>query len=131
MGAVAFKPLIPIVGHASDAAIADAIGDLVRARTTHSRTEIVLPVLYPNGSHVVVFVYPDGDTFTVTDEGRAAAEAEMAGVLPASFGAIANREAARVGATCDSRAFFFLRVAADRLRGRGVTVAVVGRSGSG
>lgn len=96
-------------------AIAAAIGDLVRARTTTSRTEIVLPVLYPNGSHVVVFIYPEGDTFTVSDEGRAAAEAEMAGVHPRSFSAIASREAARVGATCDSRAFFFLRVSADRL----------------
>lgn len=115
MGAVAYKPLIPIVGRAADVAIADAIGDLVRARTMPSRTEIALPVLYPNGSHVVVFVYRDGDTFTVTDEGGAAAEAEMAGVLPASFSAIAKREAARVGAVCDSRAFLFLRVSAESL----------------
>ena len=115
MGAVAFKPLTPIVGRAGDVAIADAIGDLVRARATPSRTEIALPVLYPNGSHVVVYVYPEGDAFTVTDEGGAAAEAEMAGVLPATFSMIAKREAERVGAICDSRAFFFLRVSADQL----------------
>lgn len=115
MGAVAFRPLTPIVGRAGDVAIADAISDLVRARATPSRTEIALPVLYPNGSHVVMFVYPEGDAFIVTDEGGAAAEAEMAGVLPSTFGRIARHEAARVGAVCDGRAFFFLRVSADRL----------------
>jgi hypothetical protein len=115
VGAVAFRPLTPIVGRAGDVSIADAIGDLVRARSSATRTEIALPVLYPNGSHVVVTVYPDGDAFTVTDEGGAAAEAEMAGVHLSTFSRIARHEAARVGAVCDSRAFFFLRVSVDRL----------------
>ena len=104
-----------------DSTVMRAVGELVRTRAEPSRTEIVMPVLYPNGSHVVVFVYAEGDRFTVTDEGGGAHEAEMAGVTPASYAKIARREAARVGATCDNRAFFFLRVSAEQ-RAPAITV---------
>ena len=115
MGAVAYPELRPLVGPTGDAAIAAAIGELVLARDLPSCTEIALPVLYPSGSHVTVSVYLESDTFTVTDEGGGASEAEMAGVAPASFAAIAKHEARRVGAVCDSRAFFLMRVPVDRL----------------
>ena len=128
MGIMAYPELRPLVGPTGDAAIAAAIGELVRTRTMPSRTEIVLPVLYPSGSHVTIHVYPEGDAFTVTDEGGGASEAEMAGVAPSSYAAIAKREAARVGAVCDSRAFFFLRVTVDRLPAAITILADLSRS---
>ena len=112
---MAHPELMPAVGGGVDGAIARAIGELVRVRTSALRTEIALPVLYPNGSHVAVFVYPDGDAFTVSDEGRGAAEADMAGVDPGTFATIARREAGRVGATSDGHAILIPRVTVDKL----------------
>lgn len=115
MGSLSFAPLTPIVGRSDGIAIAAAIEDLVRARVADEKTELVMPVLYPNGSHVVISVWPDGDRFMVSDDGGAATEAEMAGVKPNVFARLAKTEAERVGAQCDTRAFFFLRVDHARL----------------
>ncbi|MFO7857025.1 MAG: hypothetical protein R6V44_17750 [Paracoccaceae bacterium] len=115
MGGFVYAPLTPIVGRSDGIGIAAAIEDLVRARVVGEKTELVMPVLYPNGSHVVISVWPNGDRFLVSDDGGAATEADMAGVRPSVFARLAKAEAERVGAVCDTRAFFFLRVDHERL----------------
>lgn len=115
MGSFAYAPLTPIVGGSDGIGIATAIAGLVRARVVGEKIELVMPVLYPNGSHVVISVWQDGDRFVVSDDGGAATEAEMAGVKPGAFARLARIEAERVGAICDTRAFFFLRVDHGRL----------------
>lgn len=116
MGAHAYIEPAPLRLQEPAGLEAAAVAGLVRTRHTQRGLAVTLPVLFPSGSHVEIVVREEGDgTCTVTDDGAAAHEVDMAGLPPATLTRVGNQAAAEVGAVFDRHAFFYLQVGMDAL----------------
>ena len=71
-------------------------------------------VTYANGTHVVVRLDQDGDSFFVSDDGYASLNADMFGGTH-QFQRIATEVAERFGVTYDQRSFFILKAEKNQL----------------
>jgi hypothetical protein len=96
--------------------------ELVSARHRPDGSLINTPLLYPNGSTVVVKVHEAGQRYFVSDMGLGYQEADMMGA-----GTIYSRHARIVaenaGVRFDNQAFFILEASRDQLPSAIVTVA--------
>ena len=97
-------------------------GELVTVKHDAGRSFISTPLMYPNGTSVVVRIEGAGGEYFVTDFGMGYEEAEMMGAVNIySRSGKFVAEAAGIG--FDRHSFFALRVSRTQLAGAIVTVA--------
>jgi len=128
MGSIAYVAPAPLILLAGEGPVELAIAKLLRVRHDSDRVEIVMPVIFPNGSMVTLVVMPaEGGRHIVTDDGGAAHEAEMAGVSHSAFSRIANAAARKAGAIFDQHALLYLDVSSEQLSGALIVMADLAR----
>lgn len=101
--------------HESLEKIADDVARSLSHATVEGRSAFVsTAVTYANGTHVVIRLDQDGDSFFVSDDGYASLNADMFGGSR-QFQRIAVDVARRFGVNYDQRSFFILKVAKTQL----------------
>lgn len=117
--------IIHLTGKASTA-VDEAVATLVSMETLNGRYRISMPVAMCTGTLVDVSVWPepDGD-FMVSDDGVAHFEIASNSISQRTFNSVARAKCAPYGAVFDGGAMFFMRVAADRLRGAIIAMAAL------
>ncbi len=103
-------------------AVESAARQLVTVEHLKSGALINTPILYPNGSTVVVRVYDGQGRYFVSDFGQGYQEAEMMGASNI-FMRHAREVAENAGVQFDNQSFFVLEASKDQLPGAIVTVA--------
>ncbi|MEQ3625949.1 MAG: hypothetical protein ABNH26_08580 [Celeribacter sp.] len=99
------------------------LDDLTGCHSTDQGWVVDMPLITLGGNAVRITVLPAGDGFTVTDDGRALADAEGAGVCATDFRLAASAKAATYGVTIDEGALVFPMVRPDQVRGAVITLA--------
>jgi hypothetical protein len=108
-------------------AVADEIAkSLVSIHLGENAAVISLPMLFPGGAPVTVFIEPRGDRWLVHDNGAGALEAEMMGAL-ASYRRTSHDIAKKREIAFDHRMFFLAEVGTDWLASMVVAIGEAAR----
>lgn len=95
--------------------VADEVARSLSYASVEGRSAFVTTaVAYPNGSHAVVRLDQDGDSFFVSDDGYASMNCDMLGGAN-QFQRIAVDVAKRFGVSYDQRSFFILKASRQQL----------------
>lgn len=108
-------------------AVADDLAkSLVHIHLGENAAAISLPMLFPGGAPVTVFVEPRGDSWLVHDNGAGALEAEMMGAL-AAYRRTAHDIARKRDLSFDHRMFFLGEVSTEWLPNMVIAVGEAAR----
>lgn len=109
------------------AVASDVMKSLVRLDMGEQAAAISLPILFPGGNPVNVFIEPHDGMWMVHDNGSGALEAEMMGALP-TYQRIARDVARKADLGFDQRMFFIARVSEEWLPNMVVIIGEASRA---